>query len=36
MTFDLLLKKYFLGVVLSFVALAAYFQARGVTQYAAG
>ena len=32
MTFDLLLKKYFLGVVLSFVALAAYFQAAGVTQ----
>ena len=32
MTFDLLLKKYFLGVVLAFVALAAYFQAAGVTQ----
>jgi general secretion pathway protein C len=31
-TFDLLLKKYFLGVVLAFVALAAYFQAAGVTQ----
>jgi general secretion pathway protein C len=31
-TFDLLLKKYFIGVVLSFVALAAYFQAAGVTQ----
>ncbi|HET7542525.1 MAG TPA: type II secretion system protein GspC [Polyangiaceae bacterium] len=32
MTFDLLLKKYFLGVVLAFVALAAYFQASGATQ----
>ena len=32
MTFDLLLKKYFIGVVLSFVALAAYFQAAGATQ----
>lgn len=32
MTFDILLKKYFLGVVLAFVALAAYFQAAGVTQ----
>lgn len=32
MTFDLLLKKYFIGVVLAFVALAAYFQAVGVTQ----
>ena len=32
MTFDLLLKKYFLGVVLAFVALAAYFQAAGATQ----
>ena len=31
-TFDILLKKYFLGVVLAFVALAAYFQAAGVTQ----
>ena len=31
-TFDLLLKKYFLGVVLAFVALAAYFQAAGATQ----
>ena len=31
-TFDILLKKYFLGVVLGFVALAAYFQASGVTQ----
>jgi general secretion pathway protein C len=31
-TFDLLLKKYFVGVVLSFVALAAYFQAAGATQ----
>jgi general secretion pathway protein C len=31
-TFDLLLKKYFIGVVLSFVALAAYFQAAGATQ----
>jgi general secretion pathway protein C len=30
--FDLLLKKYFIGVVLSFVALAAYFQAAGATQ----
>ena len=29
MTFDLSLKKYFLGVVLAFVALAAYFQAPG-------
>ncbi|HKO52608.1 MAG TPA: hypothetical protein VJV79_33100, partial [Polyangiaceae bacterium] len=32
MTFDLLLKKYFLVVVLAFVALAAYFQAAGATQ----
>ncbi len=32
MTFDLLLKKYFIGVVLAFVALAAYFQAAGATQ----
>ena len=32
MTFDLLLKKYFLGVILAFVALAAYFQAAGATQ----
>jgi general secretion pathway protein C len=32
MSFDLLLKKYFLGVVLAFVALAAYFQAAGATQ----
>ena len=32
MSFDLLLKKYFLGVVLAFIALAAYFQAAGVTQ----
>lgn len=32
MTFDLLIKKYFAGVVLAFVALAAYFQAAGVTQ----
>ena len=32
MTFDLLLKKYFIGVVLAFVALAAYFQAKGATQ----
>ncbi len=32
MTFDLLLKKYFLGVVSAFVALAAYFQAAGATQ----
>ncbi|MEI9940647.1 MAG: type II secretion system protein GspC [Pseudomonadota bacterium] len=32
MNFDLLLKKYFLGVVLAFVALAAYFQAAGATQ----
>jgi general secretion pathway protein C len=32
MNFDLLLKKYFLVVVLAFVALAAYFQAAGVTQ----
>ena len=32
MTFDFLLKKYFLGVVLAFVALAAYFQAAGATQ----
>ena len=31
-TFDLLLKKYFLGVILAFVALAAYFQAAGATQ----
>jgi general secretion pathway protein C len=31
-TFDLLLKKYFTGVVLAFVALAAYFQAAGATQ----
>lgn len=31
-TFDLLFKKYFLGVVLAFVALAAYFQAAGATQ----
>jgi general secretion pathway protein C len=31
-SFDLLLKKYFLGVVLAFVALAAYFQAAGATQ----
>ncbi len=32
MNFDLWLKKYFLGVVLAFVALAAYFQAAGATQ----
>jgi general secretion pathway protein C len=32
MSFDYLLKKYFLGVVLAFVALAAYFQAAGATQ----
>ena len=31
-TFDLLFKKYFIGVVLAFVALAAYFQASGATQ----
>jgi general secretion pathway protein C len=31
-TFDLLIKKYFTGVVLAFVALAAYFQAAGATQ----
>jgi len=31
MSFDFLLKKYFLGVVLAFVALAAYFQAAGAT-----
>ena len=32
MSFDLLLKKYFLGVVLAFVTLTAYFQAAGATQ----
>lgn len=32
MNFDRLLKKYFLGVVLAFVALAAYFQAAGATR----
>jgi general secretion pathway protein C len=32
MSFDLLLEKYFVGVVLAFVALAAYFQAAGATQ----
>ena len=32
MTFDFLLKKYFTGVVLAIVALAAYFQAAGATQ----
>ncbi len=32
MNFDLWLEKYFLGVVLAFVALAAYFQAAGATQ----
>jgi len=31
-SFDLLLKKYFLGVVLAFVTLTAYFQAAGATQ----
>jgi len=31
-SFDLLLKKYFLGVVLALVALTAYFQAAGATQ----
>jgi general secretion pathway protein C len=31
-TFDLLLKKYFAGVLLAFVAFAAYFQAAGATQ----
>jgi general secretion pathway protein C len=31
-TFDILIKKYFAGVVLAFVALAAYFQAAGATQ----
>jgi general secretion pathway protein C len=31
-TFDILIKKYFAGVVLAFVALAAYFQAEGATQ----
>jgi len=30
--FDILIKKYFAGVILAFVALAAYFQAAGVTQ----
>jgi general secretion pathway protein C len=30
--FDILIKKYFAGVVLAFVALAAYFQAEGATQ----
>jgi len=32
MIFDLLLRKYFLGVVLAFVALTAYFQAAGATR----
>lgn len=32
MTFDILIKKYFTGLVLAFVALAAYFQAAGATQ----
>src|SRR6478736_1829971 len=32
MSLDLLLKKYFHGVVVAFVALAAYFQAAGATQ----
>ncbi|HEY4106006.1 MAG TPA: type II secretion system protein GspC, partial [Polyangiaceae bacterium] len=32
MAFDILIKKYFAGVVLAFVALAAYFQAEGATQ----
>jgi len=32
MTFDLLLKRNFLGVVLAFVALAAYFQAEGASR----
>jgi general secretion pathway protein C len=31
-TFDILIKKYFAGVVLAFIALAAYFQAAGATQ----
>jgi general secretion pathway protein C len=31
-TFDILIKKYFTGLVLAFVALAAYFQAAGATQ----
>ena len=32
MAFDALLKRYFLGVVLALVAVAAYFQAAGATQ----
>ena len=32
MTFDIAIKKYFTGVILAFVALAAYFQAEGATQ----
>ncbi len=32
MTLDIAIKKYFTGVVLAFVALAAYFQAEGATQ----
>ncbi|HKO53592.1 MAG TPA: type II secretion system protein GspC [Polyangiaceae bacterium] len=32
MSIDLLLKKYFLGIVLAFIALAAYFQAAGATR----
>ena len=32
MSLDFLFKKYFLGVVLAFVALAAYFQAAGATR----
>ena len=32
MAIDALLKRYFLGVVLALVAVAAYFQAAGATQ----
>ena len=36
MPFDALLKKYFAGVVLVLVSVAAYFQARGTTQLVGG
>src|SRR5438477_2904638 len=32
MAFDTVLKRYFAGVILALIALAAYFQASGITQ----
>jgi len=36
MTFDALLKRFFPAVVLALIALAAYFQASGITELVAG